>query len=70
MDFDYRQHPKIRDNGDGTWTVRDGLDRQDWTIRQVGAGHFVGDPEDGNDQSGGFAGSFNEVAFNILGWEL
>lgn len=73
--IDYRQHPKVHDNGDGTWTVHPGYDGHTWTIRTTGTHqpwgeHFLGDRTDGNTDTPNFSGTFNHVAHNIIGSEL
>jgi hypothetical protein len=75
MAIDYRTHPKVHDNGDGTWTVAQGYDGRAWTIRTTGTHaswgeHFLGDPQGWDGDSHHFSGSFDEVAFNVVGWEI
>ena len=59
--------PNLTDNGDGTWTLSDGLDGRAWTIRDRGHGHYTGDPAVPDPTAGTFAGSFREVLFNCGG---
>lgn len=69
--MDYHQNPKVNDNGDGTWTVTDGLYGQTWTILRLGYHPTTGHPHYTASLEGdtrvGFSGSFDEVCFNILG---